>query len=141
MKFIPSTCPRCGANLKLNPTEQKAVCEYCGTILFLDNNTTLIEYVNAEQAGYNFEKGRIRAQAEQSKAPIVQQVIFQPVQQKPKKQRTFWWVMGWIFIFPIPATILITRSKKMNWIVKAILLIIVWGIYLAIGIAGNSNAA
>ena len=128
MKFIPSTCPHCGANMRLNQTEQKAVCEYCGTVLFLDDNTTRIEYVNAEQAGYNF-------------APIAQQVIYQPVQQKPKKRHTFWWVMGWIFIFPIPATILIIRSKKMNWIVKAILLIVVWGLYLAIGMAGNSNAA
>ncbi len=141
MKFIPSTCPHCGANLKLNPTEQKAVCEYCGTTLFLDENTTRIEYVNAEQAGYNFEKGRLRAQSEQPQAPIAQQVIYQPVRQKPKKRHTFWWIMGWIFIFPIPATILITRNKKMNWIVKAILLIVVWGLYLAIGMAGNSNAA
>jgi len=88
MKFIPSTYPHCGANLRLNQTEQKAVCEYCGTVLFLDGNTTRIEYVNAEQAGYNFEKGHLRAQAEQAQTPIVQQVIYLSLYSKSQRKGT-----------------------------------------------------
>ena len=47
--------------------------------------------------------------------------------------------MGWIFIFPIPATILIVRSKKLHWILKIVLVLAVWGLYLAIGLAGGKG--
>ena len=46
--------------------------------------------------------------------------------------------MGWIFIFPIPATILILRSKKMHWILKTVLIVLVWGLYIAIAASGSS---
>ena len=74
---------------------------------------------------------------------IAQQTYAQPRQTytpvQSKKRHTFWWIMGWIFIFPIPATILIVRSKKMHWILKIVLVLAVWGLYLAIGLAGSKG--
>lgn len=50
---------------------------------------------------------------------------------KPKKKRKTWlWVLGWIFVFPVPLTILLLRSQKVNKIIKIIVLAIAWLFYL-----------
>lgn len=126
--------------MRVIPEANKAVCDYCGTTVLIDDEIKRIEYTNAEDAGYNFEKGRLRAQAEQIQHPAMQQIQYEYVTPQKKKRHTFWWVMGWIFIFPIPATILILRNKKMHWILKTVLILLVWGIYLAIGFSGSANA-
>jgi hypothetical protein len=126
--------------MRVIPEANKAVCDYCGTTVLIDDEIKRIEYTNAEEAGYNFEKGRLRAQAEQIQHPAMQHIQYEYVTPQKKKRHTFWWVMGWIFIFPIPATILILRNKKMHWILKTVLILLVWGIYLAIGFSGSANA-
>lgn len=140
MKLIQTACPRCGANMRIVPETNRAVCDYCGTTVLIDDETTRIEYTNAEEAGYKFEKGRLRAQAEQGQRTVLQQVRYENVTTQKKKRHLFWWVMGWIFIFPLPATILIVRNKKMHWLIKTILILLVWGIYLAIGLSSSANA-
>ena len=139
MKQISMVCPHCGAPLNTDASAKQVVCEYCGTTSFLVSETKQLEYKNSEQAGYEFEKGRLRAQAEQAQQPIVQQVVYEYIPTKPKKRHTFWWVMGWIFIFPIPATILIVRNKKMHWLLKAFLVLAVWVLYAVI-LSGGSNS-
>ena len=52
MKLIEARCPRCGAELKINPDNKNATCEYCGAVLFLDDEAQHIRYDNAEEAGY-----------------------------------------------------------------------------------------
>lgn len=120
MKLIQTVCPRCGANMRIQQDANKAVCDYCGTTVLIDDEISRIEYANAEEAGYKFEQGRLRAQAEQVQRPIVQQIRHEYMPVQKKKRHTFWWVMGWIFIFPIPATILILRNRKMHWLIKSI---------------------
>lgn len=139
MKQISMVCPHCGAPLNAHASAKQVVCEYCGATSFLIPETKQVEYRNSEQVGYEFEKGRLRAQAEQAQQPIVQQVVYEYVPAKPKKRHTFWWVMGWIFIFPIPATILIVRNKKMHWLLKAFLVLAVWVLY-AVMLSGGSNS-
>lgn len=139
MKLTTMDCPRCGAPIQVPNHAKNVVCEYCNSTIAVESDSGQVDLSNAEEAGYNFEKGRQRAQAEQQ--PVVQQVQYEYVPVQKKKRHTFWWVMGWIFIFPIPATILIVRSKKMHWIVKALLILLVWGIYLAIGMSGSANAS
>ena len=58
---------------------------------------------------------------------------------KQKKNKTWLWVLGWIFIFPVPLTILMLRKKDMKPILKYGIIAIAWIIYLIIGIAGNSS--
>lgn len=131
-------CPHCGAPLAIDPKALQVKCEYCGMTTIIEKAVPSPPAVDSEEQGYRFEKGRLRAQAEQSSKPIVQQVRYEYVPAKRKKRQTFWWVMGWIFIFPIPATILILRSKKMHWILKTVLIVLVWGLYIAIAASGSS---
>ncbi len=145
MRLINLTCPNCGARLQIDPDRKQVYCEHCGTKLLVDDNVHHIQYDNAEEAGYKFEKGRQRAMAE-SRMPGSQAMPYQQPQQfryaqqnPPKKRRTWLWVLGWIFIFPIPLTILMLRKKDMKPAIKYGIIAAAWIIYLAIGASGNSK--
>ena len=120
MKLVEMNCPSCGADLKLDADCAKAVCEYCGASVLIDG----AEYRDAELEGYAFEKGRQRAMAE-----------YEP----PRRRITWLWVIGWIFMFPAPITILVTRSKTLKQWQKAVIIALAWGAYLAIGLFGGKK--
>ncbi len=61
MKQISMVCPHCGAPLNADASAKQVVCEYCGATSFLIPETKQVECKNSEQAGYEFEKGRLRA--------------------------------------------------------------------------------
>lgn len=48
---------------------------------------------------------------------------------KPRKRRTLLWILGWLFIFPLPLTILLHRSRKLPAAVRYLLIFIAWIIY------------
>ena len=56
-----------------------------------------------------------------------------------KKRRTWLWVLGWIFMFPVPLTILLVRNKKMNVALKIVLIVVAWLAYFAIAAAGDTE--
>uniref|UniRef100_UPI0040565061 hypothetical protein n=1 Tax=Acetatifactor sp. TaxID=1872090 RepID=UPI0040565061 len=65
MKSIDMICPQCGAILKPDRYEGKAVCEYCGYQMLIEKEDTLEEIRAKEQAkSYGYHKGRLRAEAE-----------------------------------------------------------------------------
>ena len=132
MKLIDTTCPKCGANLRVDADGQSAFCEYCGAELLIDDEVQHLQIDNAESAGYAFEKGRQRAQQE---AQMSREYSAPPAPKKNKKM--VWWVLGWIFIFPIPLTILISRNKKMKNGAKIGIIAAAWVVYFLIGIVGN----
>lgn len=139
MKLVDMTCPHCGATLKIDPVNKKAVCKYCGTALMIDDEVQHVRYDNAEEAGYKFEKGRQRAQAE-AQGNVNRTNIPQQNQQSPKKKRRTWlWILGWICVFPVPLTILMLRKKEMKPILKYGIIAVAWIVYLWIGATGNSN--
>ena len=43
-----------------------------------------------------------------------------------KKRKTWLWILGWIFFFPVPLTVLIYRSEKLKKNVKIALLAVLW---------------
>ena len=94
MRIVDMTCPRCGAALKVNIERGFCYCEYCGAKLLIDDEGVHVQYDNAEQAGYEFDKGRQRAQEEYN-ASLQQepQVVYQ---EQPKKRNTVLWVLGWL---------------------------------------------
>ena len=49
-----------------------------------------------------------------------------------------WWVLGWIFIFPIPLTIIISRNKKLKTGAKIGIIAAAWIVYLLMGLAGKA---
>ena len=142
MRLIDLKCPNCSSVMKVDSEEKEVMCEYCGTKFAVDDEVQHIQYDNAGQAGYEFEKGRQRAQSEQQYAYnyIPPQQAHQPAYtQPPKKKRTWLWVLGWICIFPVPLTILMVRNKTMNKWLRIGIIAAAWIIYLIIGFAGGVN--
>ncbi|MBP5177271.1 MAG: hypothetical protein ILP02_01665 [Clostridia bacterium] len=130
MKIVSMICPTCGASLQVDADRKNLICNHCGNSLFVDDEVKHIQYDNAEETGYLFEKGRQRAQAEAF--GVNQQTAgMNPVQPR-KKRKTWLWVLGWICIFPVPLTILMVRKKKLSKLVKIAIIAIAWIIYLLI---------
>ena len=57
----------------------------------------------------------------------------------PKKRKTWLWVLGWIFIFPVPLTILMLRNQKLSKPVKIGIIVAAWIVYLIIGLVGGGS--
>ena len=55
MKIIEMKCPNCGSAITVDGDAKIGVCEYCQSQFYLDSD---------EQSGYDFERGRMRAQEE-----------------------------------------------------------------------------
>ncbi len=143
MKIIDMTCPHCGAYLKIDSEKTQAYCEHCGAKLAIDDEVQHIQYDNAEEAGYKFEKGRQRAQEEARKSATQQYSYntYNPTPQNNKPKRKTWlWVLGWIFFFPAPIMVLIWR-KKNTWDIKVKIAVTVafWVVFFAIGAANNDS--
>ena len=137
MKIVSMVCPNCGASLQVDADQKNLTCSYCGNGLYVDDEVKHVQYDNAEETGYQFEKGRQRAQAE---ATRVQQQTFNMNFGKPPKNRKTWlWVLGWIFIFPVPLTILMLRNQKLSKPVKIGIIVAAWIVYLIIGLVGGGS--
>ena len=104
MKLVEMKCKNCGANLKINPDSKDFTCNYCHSTFKLDDEVQHIQYDNMIESGYEFEKGRIKAQKE-----AIETAINQENEKLKKKKNLKWWIIGWIFFFPIPLTILIWK--------------------------------
>ena len=93
MKMIETNCPNCHGQMKIDKENKTAVCPFCGTTALIDDETQHVQYDNAEDAGYNFEKGRQRAQAEaeaeQRRNYVYQrpQTVYVPVERSAPKAK------------------------------------------------------
>ena len=82
VKIVNLTCPGCGARLEVDMDRKMAFCSYCGAALPVDDEIQKVQLDGAEKAGYEFEKGRQRAQAEAAQASSQpQQACYQPASQ------------------------------------------------------------
>lgn len=137
MKIVDAKCPCCGAQLNVDLGKKLATCEFCGTRFVVDDEVQRLKIVGAEKAGYEFEKGRQRAQAE---AAMNQ---WQPVaavnETGPKKRRIWLWTLGWICIFPVPLTILMLRNHTMDKRIKYGIIAAGWLAYIVMGVSGNRS--
>ncbi|WP_027438347.1 TFIIB-type zinc ribbon-containing protein [Lachnospira multipara] len=137
MKIVSMVCPNCGASLHVDADQNNLTCNYCGNSLYVDDEVKHIQYDNAEETGYQFEKGRQRAQAEAF--GVNQQTARMNFGQPPNKRKTWLWVLGWICIFPVPLTILMVRNQKLNKSVKIGIIAAAWIIYLLIALSGGGS--
>ncbi len=134
MELVEYNCPNCTATLHIDAEKSEAVCEYCGSRFQIEDKKR-----DAEREGYAYELGRMKARRDISReqANNTQPVYYQS---EPSKKRMTWlWVLGWIFFFPIPLTVLIVRSSRISTPVKIVLLAVVWGFVFYAGITGNSD--
>ena len=137
MKIVSMVCPNCGASLQVDADQKNLTCSYCGNGLYVDDEVKHVQYDNAEETGYQFEKGRQRAQAEATR--VQQQSFNMNFGKPPKKRKTWLWVLGWIFIFPVPLTILMLRNQKLSKPVKIGIIVAAWIVYLIIGLASGGS--
>lgn len=138
MKLIDIKCPHCGASLKIETGSKECTCQYCGAKFLIDDEVLHVQYDNAEESGYLFEKGRQRAKKE------AQRGNFQPQNDKQEqlhKKHILLWVLGWLCIFPVPLTILLLKNKKLKPAVKYGLIAVGWIVYLMIAFSGNNNSS
>ena len=137
MKLVNFVCPSCGAQLRVDADKKWAECPYCDTSTLIDDEAQHVRLDDAEQVGYEFEKGRMRAQSEQAAYQATYaSAAAQP--QKPKR-KTWLWVLGWLFMFPVPLTILLVRDKNMGKRVRVGLIILAWFVYLAMEMYYNGG--
>lgn len=133
MKLVEMKCKNCGAKLKVNSEVKEANCQFCGAEFKIDDEVQHVKYDDMEQAGYEFEKGKIRAQ-EEHKSNNYQSIY--TVQQK-KNNKTLWLVLAWIFLLPFMATYYIAKSDKLDKKKKIIIISIMWVVFLIIGWTSN----
>ena len=140
MKLIDTTCPSCGATLTVDKEKGNVFCQYCGTQLLLDDEVKRVRYDDAEEAGYLFERGRQRALAEMAGAQSPQVADDFPEtgdvtqsrssREVVKKRKTWLWVLGWLFCFPIPLTILMLRNRRFPNAVRYAVIAFAWIMYI-----------
>lgn len=58
---IEKKCKNCGAELYEDSLKKELYCGYCGSTFKMNDG---FKYDNMEQAGYDYEKGRMRARQE-----------------------------------------------------------------------------
>lgn len=141
MRLINMNCANCGAEMKLSTDGTRAYCEHCGSSVLVDDEKNHVVYDNAEDAGYQFEKGRIRAQQEQAAAYAYQQAN----QPKPKKKHSLlFWILLWLFLWPVALTLVIVRSEKLSKKAKIIIIAVVWILVIIFSLTlsdtGETNA-
>lgn len=67
MKILNMNCPNCKGQLTIDMENKRATCAHCGTVVLIDDEIQHFQYDNAEDAGYNFEKGRMKAWEERER--------------------------------------------------------------------------
>lgn len=64
MKLVELECQNCGAALKVEEGSDVINCPYCNASYKVDDEVKHVKYDDMENSGYEFEKGRIKAQKE-----------------------------------------------------------------------------
>ncbi len=142
-------CPNCGAEIN-----NSKYCEFCGSQITADMQkeqellnksacpkcgSTNIKFAR-EKIGES--KGKRGTQIIRTTTGVCNDCGYTwQTQDAPKKKKTWLWVLGWIFIFPVPLTIILLRKKDMNSILKYGIIAVAWIVYLAIGFSGAGNNA
>lgn len=112
--FDSEFCPSCG----VRAGEKAKKCPNCGKKYFSNACPDCGYVAQSGQAVYN---------------------TYQNNYYPPKKRRTWLWVLGWIFIFPVPLTIIILRQDKLNTTLKVALIIVSWLVFFGFAFMGNSD--
>lgn len=136
MKLVEMKCKNCGAKLKVDPEVKNANCQFCGAEFKIDDEVQHVKYDDMEQAGYDFEKGKLRAQAEH-RVNNNQNV---PQNQQKKNNKTLWLVLAWIFLLPFMATYYIAKSDKLDKKKKIIIISVMWVAFIIFGAISGAQS-
>lgn len=133
MKLVNMTCPNCGSKLLVDKTTGECACNSCGGLFLLDDETQHIKYENAEEAGYQFEKGRQKALNEYKKRGTN---TTGSTSKKKSKLPVWVWILLWTCFLPFTAIYFVYKSSlPQKW--KAVIISII-SVLLLIGAVRSS---
>lgn len=130
MKLVEMKCKNCGANLKVNVEVKDAYCQFCGTEFKIDDEVQHVQYDNMEQSGYEFEKGRIRAQQENNSNNDNKQVVYIKENNAGSKKHGCLFYFLCLMFFPFAISYFVIKSKNLSPGVKAVILIVMWAFFI-----------
>lgn len=127
-------CPFCDADIDNNLTE----CPYCGKLI----TSNIHKQVRQFEKTMESRDKKINGFVENGKGRI-SELGSKGVSALSSNKKLILWILGWIFIFPVPALILILgkRNKKMNDVSKAVLSIVIVLIYIIIIVSIGTSIA
>ncbi len=139
--IVKVKCPSCGA------ITSGTVCEYCGSPLTSQKSTrSVCARCGSQNIVFRREnQGEVRGK---NAKRIVHRTVgfckdcgntWYITEDAPKKRKTWLWVLGWIFIFPLPLTILLLRKKSMKPVIKYGIIAAAWIVFLLIWFSGNTS--
>ncbi len=143
-------CPNCGAEI-----ESGKFCEYCGAQLSSEQIREQ-ELINKEgcpkcgSSNVSFSREKQGEFKGKNSSFVVRNTIglckdcgytwtVTGKDSENPKRKTWLWVLGWIFIFPVPL-MLILRKKEMNNALKWVIIVLAWLAYIGLVIAGGSSS-
>lgn len=146
-------CPNCGAEIKYN----SKFCEFCGSSITFQMQKQR-EQLNKEgcprcgSTNISFSREKQGEVKGKRGTAVVRSTVglckdcgytwqTDSGVAKEKKRKTWLWVLGWIFLFPLPLTIFLLRKKDLKPALKYGIIAIAWLIYIIIGSSGNSDSA
>lgn len=140
MKLVELKCKNCGAVLKVESGSTDIHCDHCKANYKLDDEVQHIKYDEMEKAGYDYEKGRIKAREEhkeeKARRKLEEQAAAVRTEKNAKNRK--WKIILWIFFFPIMMTVWIWTKSSMSKGAKIALTAAIW-IFFIIGANSNSN--
>lgn len=140
MKLVEMKCKNCGAKLEVEEDCKTINCQYCHAKYKLDDEIQHIQYDNMEQSGYEFEKGRIRAQkeAESNKVQTVYVKNKNNKKNNSKKHGVLYYLVC-LMLFPIIITYYVVKSEKLSKGGKIAILVVLWLSILIAGLTSNEE--
>lgn len=143
-------CPSCGAEIG-----KSRYCEFCGTQITVDMlreqeqlnkqgcpqcGSTNITFMREKRGEVKGKKGTAVVRSTTGLCRDCGYTWFTDEgNELPKKRKTWLWVLGWIFIFPVPLTILMLRNKTLKPVIKYGIIAAAWIAYLIIGLSGKGS--
>lgn len=145
-------CRNCGAEIKIG----SKYCDYCGAAItsnMIKEQETLnkkgcpkcgstnITFEREDQGVISDKKGKaiLRATIGVCKDCGYTWQTAKATAELPRKRRTWLWVLGWLFIFPVPLTVLLLRKKEMKPALKYGIIAAAWIAYFIIGFCGRKS--
>lgn len=133
MRLIELKCKNCGSILKVDANNTDVNCEFCHAKFKLDDEVKHIQYDNMEQSGYEFEKGRLKAQQEYLDSKTNHTRTTYVKKNYHKKKHGLLYFFFCLIFFPFVITYYVIKSEKLSKKNKIIILAILWGLFLYLG--------
>lgn len=148
VQYVPAKCTNCGGELAVDPSQECAICQFCGTPFIvanavknynIQNNTYNTNIVNDQRKGTVESILNYASEQQDKKYQRQEEQRIRREEKQKSAGKTILWILGWLIIFPVPLTILMLRNRTMNKNVRYGIIAAAWIIYLMIGFSGRSR--